>query len=238
MKYTVHFRLMMTTFVALFGIGCSTSNEPAAPTFELYTELEASSAIPMVHSGTVQVDDGDLVDSLRIDSVRVLFSRMILHRSKDDSTQGPRNTKAGPMVLTWSKAGMRRDLSADIEAGLYKRLKLEMHKFSGSEATTYAGHPVYGDFATDKRSCMIVDGVAFIGGKAEPFRVSSGKSGNIFMTFEPPIQVTESGTQGIVLSMDMVSKFKVTGGIRNPKLPKTLDAIEEILESGLSFRKR
>lgn len=231
--------VVLAAFKSVLFVACSSSNEPVTQSFEVYTELVSGSAVPIIHGGTVQVDDeGEFVDSVRIDSVRVLFSRLILHRSKDDTVPGPRNVKAGPLVVTWSAKGMRRDVGADIEPGTYRRLKMEMHTFSGSEAAQYVGHPVFGDFASDKRSTMIIDGVAFVAGKAEAFRIASRKTSNVFVAFDPPAQITESGTQGVVLSMDMASRFKVSGGIRNPKLPKALEALEDALESAISFRKK
>ncbi len=238
--HVVHLALMpLIACVAAITIGCSSSSDPAEQSFEIYTELESAAGVPIRHSGEIQVeDDGEFADSVRVDSVRVLFSRLVLHRSKDDTTEGPRKVKAGPFVLTWSARGMRRDLGADIEAGVFRRMKLEMHKFSGSEATMYSDNPIFRDFTTGKRSTMIVDGVVFVDGKAEPFRVSSERTGNVFVEFDPPVEVTEAGTQGIVMSMDMIASLRVTGGIRNPRLPKALEAIEAGIWSNTKIRKR
>lgn len=234
-------RLLMPFFACVFAvaIGCSSSSDPAVQSFELYTELESGSSVPVRLNGEIQVEDDDeFADSVRIDSVRVLFSRLVLHRSKDDTTEGPRKVKAGPFVLTWSARGMRRNLGADIEPGLFRRMKLEMHKFSGSEATMYSDDAVFRDFTTGKRSTMIVDGVVFVDGEAQPFRVTSERTGNVFVEFEPPVEVTESGTQSVVMSMDMIASLKVTGGIRNPRLPKTLEAIEAAIWTTTKIRKR
>jgi len=216
---------------------CSSSTDPVEPSLRIYTDVESPTVQSSV-SGPGSEVQGFGIDSLRVDSVRILFSRLILHKSNADTMPKSRNTKAGPLVMTWSRTGVQRNIGADIEAGVYRKMKMEMHSFSGSEAQTYASDPAFKDFADPDRFTIIVDGTVFEGGSGQPFRLTSKQKANLFVLFDPDLVIQEEGTAEMVLAFDAVAVFKASGSLFDPRTPAGKAIFDARFPNMFKFRKK
>jgi hypothetical protein len=193
-----------------------------------------SQAMP---DGSVQ-EPGE-VDSIRITRVRALFSRIKLHGSTEDTSDiAGRVVKAGPVVLTWSNDTVTAAFAAPLPAGLYDRMKLELHKFTASEAATYRNDTTFADFATDKdRVTLIIDGISWKDSVGTPFTLASDRTENLWVVLEPYFEITASSTMTVVLDFDAVELFRIGGRVINPNNTQVKTLLQTRLRTLLRLRK-
>jgi len=226
----------MVVAIALIA-GCTSSSDPSP---EPRLEMRTSMSSDMVKASSVKtgaVQGGLFADSIRVDSVRILISRIKLKRSDEDTTNGGRDVKTGPALIVFARAGVRTAFNTPIPTGTYDKIKLEMHKFSGSEAEQYRNDPVFRDFATD-RVTVIVDGTVYEGGTGTAFRLENDDTENLWMKFDPSISITASTTTSVTLDFDAVQVFRAGGSLLHPRDPRAGGLLKERLKLAFKLTKR
>jgi hypothetical protein len=236
----------MRTFVivalcASIALVINACEDSTAPT-EQGTLLVRTAKPTMVISqampdGSVQ-EPGE-VDSIRITRVRALFSRIKLHGSTEDTSDiAGRVVKAGPVVLTWSNDTVTAAFAAPLPAGLYDRMKLELHKFTAAEAATWRNDTTFADFATaSDRVTLIIDGVTWKDSVMTPFTLASDRTENLWVVLEPYFEITASSTTTVVLDFDAVELFRIGGRVINPNNTQVKTLLQTRLRTLLRLRK-
>ncbi len=216
---------MVVGLTALISLTSCNGTDPSNESrLEMQTEMSAST-ITSTGEKSGEVDGFRIIDSIRIHRTRILISRIKLHTVKetdddvndDDGKNEGRDVKVGPAVIDFTSGKVSTVFSTPIPVGSYKKIKLEMHKFSSSEAVTYTGDNTFGPFAAPERITLIVDGTLYVNGVAENFTWTDDQTSNLWIKFDPFIQITESSTTGIVLNFNPVVAFRSGGKLLDPK---------------------
>ncbi|HRK03895.1 MAG TPA: DUF4382 domain-containing protein [Chlorobiota bacterium] len=156
------------------------------------------------------------IDSVRIDRVRILVSRVKLHVSKHDTTTGGCDVKGGPLVLTFDDDSTTPVLSAPLPKGRYEKIKLEMHKFSSDEAGVYASDTVFSDFCEPRRVTIIVEGRYWADSTEKTFTLSDDETANLWINIDPYVEIAEDGGEGLLLDFNALKSFRVRGRVIDP----------------------
>jgi hypothetical protein len=220
---------------------CSESTDPSGDgQVVLQTQFTSSTVTSSIVKGGDETQGFPEIDSVRIDSVRILLSRIKLHRDDEDTNDNVgRNVKTGPALIVWARGGLRTAFAVPVPNGKYNKVKLEMHKFSGSEAKQYENDPVFRDFATDKdRVTLIVNGTKWQNGDSTSFTLTSDRTENLWMKVEPYFEVTSSSTSNIVLDFDPVEIFRVGGRVLDPADLVVKASLEAKLKNILRLRRK
>ncbi len=217
-------------------VGCSEDTSSAGSSVEVRTQLGTATVrsaallerAPQGRSG---------VDSLRIDSVRVLIRRLKLHAAGEDTSAGGRDIKVGPAVALFGEQPQLLS-AADIPAGTYRWLKLEFHRFSDSEASRYATDTLFQDFAAPDRPSVIIAGVVFVGDSAVPFVYRSQLTANVSLALDPPASVGTAELVRLLVRFEPLQAFLEGNTVLDPRDPRFRSTIETKLRSALKALKQ
>ena len=183
---------------------------------------------------------GAEVDSIALDRVRVLVSRLKLKaKGSDDSTSaGDVDVKTGPMVIDADADTIRIFAIGEIPAGNYDQVKFEFHRFDGSQIADYLNDSIFGAFVTDDRWTVLVDGVAYEDGEELPFTYRSDITANLSLKFPEQIEVQEGDAVTVVLEIDPLEIFSQGGGILDPRDGTNESKIDNGIKSAIKALKK
>ncbi|MEP6990436.1 MAG: hypothetical protein ABJA80_05845 [bacterium] len=202
------------------------SDAPGAVTFSVASSPATVSAASL--SSTSLGTSTSLVvgrgkDTLQLDSVNVVFSRVVLHRAggtscgdaghDDSGDHDCAELKAGPILVSLPlTAGAQTVFSVSAPAGSYTGMKLWTHRpnraDSGPNTQAFlAAHPDYE--GTSIRVYGKFNGAAFTW-RGDP-------EAEIEQTFTPPLAVTGTAGLSLTLKIDVATWFQSdTGALLNP----------------------
>ena len=226
------------TVCLLAVVSCEDSTAPAQQgTIVVRTNIIGPTVTAAMPDGSTQSPDE--VDSVRVQRIRVLISRIKLHATAEDtSDQAGRDIKAGPAIVTWTRDTLTTVFAAPVSTGRYDRVKLEMHKFSAAEAATYRNDSIIADFATaSDRVTLIIDGVTWKDSVMTPFTLASDRTENLWVVLEPCFEITASSTTTVVLDFDAVELFRIGGRVINPSNAQVKTLLQTRLRTLLRLRK-
>lgn len=228
-----------------FVIGCSTTDPSDEGEIRFTASIDNELVTSEMKASSDAVQGGSTVDSIRIVSVKVLISRLLMLSTKesDDSVANDDNrgraVKSGPLVVTFSRDSSAIALATPIPSGSYSRVKLEKHKFTPSEAATYVSNPTFAPFCQPERVTMIVSGWVYTSTEGErSFEFTSDATENFWLWFTPPLQVAANGTVEVALRFDAAKVFRSLSGVLNPFDDKDRRVLSTLLESGFSVKRR
>lgn len=164
------------------------------------------------------VQNGSGIDSIRIDSVRILIKRIKLHRSADDTTGEAEDVKIGPTVVHFSNDTTDTQtivFTQEIPVGSYRKMKFEMHRFTPGEAADYAADPEFGPFAFPDRLTIIVDGTVYVDSTSRAFQFTQDWTENFWFEFDPYLEVLP-GTTSIEWTFDASKVFVAADRLLDP----------------------
>lgn len=224
---------------ALYLTSCSDSSSPEGTgTVEMGAQVTNSS---VTYSGIKRdggaVQGGSNVDSVTIDRVRILLSRLKFKRS-DEDTSGGRDVKTGPAVVVFEEGTIKTIFKEAIPVGTYDRVKLEKHKFSSSEANQYKDDPTFGDFAYPDRLTLIIDGSVWSNGEEKPFTFTDDATENLWINFEPSLTVAEGETTTVDIYFDGKQVFLADDTILDPFVAKDRSELSKNLKKAFKILKR
>jgi hypothetical protein len=220
----------LATIAAIAGCSADSSmrpdNTPGAVTFSVASSPASSTASA---SRSVTPSGSSLViarggDTLQLDSVNVVFARVVLRQAADTSCGGESHDdavdhecaelKSGPILVSLPLvAGAQTVFSVPAPTGTYTGLSLSTHKpkrgDSGSNVQAFlAAHPEYEN--TSIRVVGKFRGVAFTW-RGDP-------EAKLDEEFSPPLAVTAASGLSITLRVDVASWFtSPTGGLLDPQ---------------------
>jgi hypothetical protein len=212
------------TLAACAGDTLTTPAADGAVTFSIATRA-ASTASPSVSGASFDVASAptSLVvangnDTLQIDSVNVVFARVVLHRVSgtacgddghdDAADQDCAELKAGPILVSLPlSAGAQTLFNVPVPVGTYTGMKLRTHKpnraDSGPNTQAFlAAHPEY-----ENRSIRVVGKF-----RGTPFVWQGDPEAQYEQAFVPPLSVTDASGLNLTLKIDVAKWFTAPGG--------------------------
>ncbi|MFP4528709.1 MAG: hypothetical protein ACLFQX_09180 [Candidatus Kapaibacterium sp.] len=228
--------IIVMIILLVFAAGCSDSTGPEEKaSLKVYTTMTSSTVRQSFDKGNDPTVLAERVDSLHIDRVRILVSRLKLK-----ALNGPeRDVKSGPFVLTGdSTFGEFMLTSGEIPPGEYEAVKFEFHRFSGSELEFFRNDAVFGDFATGDRWTAIIDGEYFEDGAAIPFVFRRAFTANLSINLRQPVSVAADEELDIILEIDPREVFMDAGWPLNPDSPDNGNIIEKNIKDAIKANKR
>jgi hypothetical protein len=207
--------------LALFGAAaitaCSDSTSPEGTgTVTMGAQVSNSTVVSsMKRSGGDAVQGQPTIDSITVDRVRILLSRLKFKRASEDTTQG-RDVKTGPAVVTFEADTVVVVFKDAVPVGTYDRVKLEKHRFSSNEVEKYKNDPVFGDFAYPDKLTLIIDGSVWSDGEEKPFTFTDDATENMWIDFVPNLEVTEGQATAVDIYFDGKLAFLGDGTLLDP----------------------
>lgn len=225
---------------ALMLSSCNSSTTPSSgPTVEVYSDMNASMLRQTTEARKGSAVEGiTVVDSIKIDRVRILVRRLKLHGT-DDDTAG-KDIKTEPFILTFT-AQQQLMTTATIPNGTYRWMKLEFHRLSNDEADRYYTNPAFADFIPPERYSVIIEGKVWTRGNAMPdtFTYRSTVTANVALKFDPPVEVTSASILRLLMRFDPAAVFVANGNILlHPLDPDSRSIIEANIKASLKALKR
>lgn len=222
-------------------VGCSdspTGNDQATVTMQ--GEIESAAVTSTVQKGSVLAHGGSYADSLKITRVRILISELKMHRDKEDSVQGDRTVKTGPIMLQLDPSGAKAFASAPLPAGTYDKLKFEFHRFSSSEISQYLNDTVFADFVTNERSTVVIEGIVYVDGVATPFEFKSDATANLEFKFDPSVTLNTGAntTFVVVVNAGKIFREKQSTKIHDPRDPRNQSELDNAIRDAIHCLKR
>lgn len=233
--------LMLVGSVAILT-GCRDS--PTADSNQTMVGVDAELAATTVASSSGQksgivAGGGTACDSLVITNVRILVSRLKLHRDEDDCECG-NDVKTGPFVLEIGPRGPHGVQFVSLPPGRYRKAKLEFHRFASSEAGRYFTDPLFRDFATAERATIVIKGVVYLDGKATPFEYHSSVTANVNIDLENDAVCNAGERNMLVIVFDAANifKHKELRLVRDPRDGRNKKGIDDQINSCFRMGKR
>lgn len=202
--------------ILLLLASCSNSSspDPGNGQFQLRTTITTSVINAISNDRRVETLASD---SVRIDSLRLLISRVTLLRSSDDTSgiDAGRIVHGGPAVITWKQGAHTTAFASEVPAGSYRAVKLELHRFSASEIPNYRDDPMFHDFCEPERVTVIVNGLRYENGLEEPFQLTLAITRNIWIIPYENFDIQEGAVNNFYLDLDGALIFKSGGRFVN-----------------------
>lgn len=207
----------LALFSAATITACSDSNSPEGTgTVTMGAQVSNGTVVSsMKRSGGDAVQGQPTIDSITVNRVRILLSRLKFKRVADDTTQG-RDVKTGPAVVTFEADSIVVVFKEAVPVGTYDRVKLEKHKFSSNQVDQYKNDPVFGDFAYPDKLTLIIDGSVWSNGEEKPFTFTDDATENMWIDFVPNLDVTEGQTTTVDIYFDGKLAFLGDGTCLDP----------------------
>lgn len=220
---------------ALLWAGCS--DNPAGDD-QATVQMQSGLTSSMVTPGAGKLAGGSEADSLRITRVRILISRMKLHRDKEDTVSGDRDVKVGPFLLTIDASGAKVFTTAAVPAGTYDKVKFAFHRFSSSEIGTYLNDSAFGAFVTGERYSFLVDGQVYVNGAPVDFTYRSDATANLTLPLDVPAQLDAGGGATLLLQLDPRIAFKDGTLVLDPRDPRNQSKIDNNIVRAIKALKK
>jgi hypothetical protein len=184
-------------------------------------------------------------DTLQLDSVNVVFARVVLHRASDTACGDDGHDdaadancaelKSGPILVSLPlSAGAQTLFNVSAPAGTYTGIKLRTHKpnraDSGPNTQEFlALHPEY-----ENRSIRVVGKF-----RGAPFVWQGDPEAQLEQAFSPPLSVADASGLALTAKIDVASWFKaVDGTLLDPRTTSYLQISTNIKQSFRAFEDR
>lgn len=229
MQYPRAFLVGIVVVFAVLFVSCS-SDDGASPHANFTLRVRIDNAPLSSISAKGPAIAGETVDTVIVTRVRVLVRRLVLHPLGLRDSLDDRTIKAGPFILLADSTGANVVASVNLQAGAYDKLKFELHRFSSSEVPSYRNDTTFGDFVTDDRFSVLIDGHAVRQGTLSPFTYRSDITSNVVLQ-SATVDVPSSGTYTASLVFSVAAAFRAGGGYLDPVDPKNEPQIDNNIRS-------
>jgi hypothetical protein len=242
--------LLMTagTLAACSGDNLTTPAAIGAVNFSIATRA-SSAASPSVSGASFDVASAPTSfivasgnDTLQIDSVNVVFARVVLYQAADttcgddghdDATDhGCAELKAGPILVSLPlTAGAQTLFNVPVPVGSYTGMKLRTHKpnraDSGPNTQEFlAAHPEY-----ENKSIRVVGKF-----RGVPFVWTGDPEAQYEQAFVPPLSVADASGLNLTLKIDVAKWFTTAAGaLLDPRTTGYSQIAENIKQSFRTF---
>jgi len=236
-------KILLSIFILAFFVfltGCSESTDSGNNAIvNIRSEMTVgtvSMAELVNKDNTIQKSE---VDSIRIQRIRILLSRIKFHVEAENNDSLDKNFKEGPFLFIGDSTGTYFEIAnGQIPAGVYEKIKFEIHRFSSSDLVTYQNDAVFKDFATAARFTVIIEGTAFKNGIAYLFVYNGNPTANLSLKFEPSIEFKENVTTNLYLQVSPIDLLKSGNSVFDPRDTDNMNDIDNLIKAAIKAIKK
>jgi hypothetical protein len=128
---------------------------------------------------------------------------------------------------------------AELKAGTYNKIKVEMHRLTPSEINNYLTKPHFEDFVTAFRPTFVIRGKYYQEGNEYNFTFLSDVVLNHTFNLNPPAVISESGEFRFVFELDSSLFFKdKDGNILVPNYGNNNKTLEKNIKNSVKMKKK
>ena len=208
--------LKRTLFLVLLVSLLSCADDTTSPDGMAQVKVISSMESKKVYSSNTGSFQSHGVDSLVVTNFRILISSIKLHAYNDNDDKYE-SLKTGPYVLKADSTGNFYYLSEHtVPTGDYDKIKFEIHKFSESERVQYIDDTLFGEFATNDKYTILIDGYYYEDGEKFSFEFKSNKTENLSLKFDPMLKLDDDGVNNIDFEIIPELLFVTDGAIIKP----------------------
>jgi hypothetical protein len=174
---------------------------------------------------------------VQLTEVKILLKDIKLGKESDSKSGGENgdddsnyeNVKEGPFVVSLNLTGTTTDFAvSNLPAGIYDKLKFEIHKPGGSEVPP---DPDFkdGDDNSLRYSVVVkgtIDGNSFV--------YKSKKSAHQHIRFEPPLEVIDNTNTNLTITVDPNTWFYEDGMFLDPNDPANENDIDNNIKDSFN----
>ncbi len=230
-------KILLSIFVTafyLFFTGCSeTTDSGNYAIVNIRSEMNQSTvSLAKLLNKEISIQKSE-VDSLRINRVRILLSRIKFHlESENDSLDNQFNE--GPFLFIGDSTGTYFELTNGVlNAGVYEKIKFEIHRFSSNDLSQYVNDAIFKDFATSERYSVIIEGVVYKNGIADNFTYNGTPTANLSLKFEPSIVLQANVTKYLYLQVSPIDLLKSGNSVLDPRDTSNVNDIDNLIKAAI-----
>lgn len=226
-----------TLFLVLLVSFLACSDDATSPDGMADVKVVSSMESKKVYSSNTGAFQSHGVDSLVVTNFRILISEIKLHGYNDNDDKHE-SFKTGPYVLKADSTGSFYYLSEHtVPTGDYDKIKFEIHKFSESERVQYIDDTLFGEFATNDKYTILIDGYYYEDGEKFSFEFKSNKTENLSLKFDPMLRLDDEGVNNIDFDIIPELLFVTDGAIIKPTEENWKDIEKNIHKSIKALKK-
>lgn len=239
-------RIILLLIAVMFTASCSDSTSPDGNRVVITSEVSQSVIKSSVMKNAVSIQNSEFADSLVITDFKMLISRVKFHGSNvvsDDSTfddSKSLNFVTGAFIIrsdSVNKSVVFAD--AELKAGTYNKIKVEMHRLTPSDINNYLSKPYFEDFVTAFRPTFVIRGKYYQEGQEYNFTFLSDVVLNHTFNLNPPVVISESGEFRFVYELDSSLFFKdKDGNILVPNYGDNNKTLEKNIKNSMKMKKK
>jgi hypothetical protein len=231
-------RYILILVVAALVTSCAGNTEPESTQVVFESEMPNTTAVTFGTKRGSDRTEGGVIDSVRINKLRMMFTRIKLKRSSEDTVKGSRDVKVGPTIVTFERGKPTVAVGATIPVGTYDRMKLELRPLTPSEATQYANDNAFKPFIDPERVSVIVNGLKFSQDSYADFTCTAEPTEDVWIVFDEPVTVKAGTTEFISLLADATPFFLADGSVLEPGDGRVKQRIKQAIRSMFTARKK
>ncbi|TAL67935.1 MAG: hypothetical protein EPN82_12735 [Bacteroidetes bacterium] len=179
------------------------------------------------------------VDSLRISRIRILLSEIKFHSEAEQNDSVDKLFKAGPFLFIGDSTGTYFELAnGQIPAGIYEKIKFEIHRFNSGDLVQYQNDAVFKDFATSERFSVIIEGISYKSGIAAAFTYKGTPTANLSLKFEPSLNLQANITTNVYLQVSPVDLLKSGNSVLDPSDSTNANDIDNLIKAAIKAVKK
>lgn len=229
---------VLFVFFSMLFVSCSDSNDPSdTATITIISEMPEYSVTSAELLKEINKTMAVKADSLHITRVRVLIKEIKFHPSEND-TVNDKSFKVGPFILETDSTGRSFQLTqGELPAGIYDKIKFEIHRFSSSELSQYQTDD-FADFATQDRYSVIIEGTKYLGNTSTDFTFNASITANLSLKFDEDYTIDENSTNTFAFQFKPIVAFIKNSGVLDPTENNDRAEIENLIKSAIKALKK
>jgi hypothetical protein len=239
-------RIILLLIAVMFTASCSDSTSPDGNRVVITSEISQSVIKSSVMKNAVSIQNSEFADSLVITDFKMLISRVKFHGSNvvsDDSTFDDSkglNFVTGAFIIRSDSANKSVVFAdAELKAGTYNKIKVEMHRLTPSDINNYLTKPYFEDFVTAFRPTFVIRGKYYQQGQEYNFTFLSDVVLNHTFNLNPPVVIANSGEFRFVYELDSSLFFKdKEGNILVPNYGNNNKTLEKNIKNSMKMKKK
>jgi len=236
--------------------GSTYTTQPKMTTSTVIEHNSVSQSYIIPKQNSIADHWGTTADSVVITRARIVISAMKMHLvgalddDEDGNNQGRDHEKdhdkdrhgdwddgtimAGPFIAEFDATGEKIVSTVIIPAGVYDRIKFEIHKLNENEDASFLNDPLFGDFVNGGRYTVLIDGISFVNGVGYPFTYRSSLTANVQVFLDPPAVFDSLQVYDLRLVFDPIVVFGMPG-LRplDPRDPDNHGIIDGMIKSSI-----
>jgi hypothetical protein len=209
---------LITIILSLFLIALTTGCDSIGSNSDGPAEVQIQMQVASAQSSVSKLQMEQTMNDIQIEEVKLYVSELELESIRDDF----RDFELEDLIISLPLDGSPLVLTErEIPEGVYDEFSLELE----NDDDNFIGDPDF--YEGDEEYSVVVKGTY----NGERFVYRSDEDFEIEMDLNPPLEVTESRSEVLVISIDIDSWFTDrNGGVLNPNNSQYFERIDENIE--------